>query len=969
MKRIKLNVPIVAVVLFTLLPNAGAQDRGSQTRGNRKTTTTKSPLKKTEPAADQQPVANEPSSPVSGSEDDQLKAIVGLPPAERIDRLQAFVETNPNSPLKVRAAELLVSARAALGDEKLRGGDTAGGIEQFRTAVSAAPSDMSDKLYYEVVSQIPLNLYLRGERAAALESAHMVEALVRVNPARVLALGSFFLRVEEPAEAVRLAEFVIKLSPDSSAAHEMLGTAQHMSFRFDEAMAEFSRALELDPKSLTARGSLADLKRAAGRAEEALSLYREQLQQDPKNKAARAGVVLALLDLGKSREAETELNSALTESPDNLPLMAGASYWYAAHNDPSSAAELARRAIDREPRYTWAYIAMARAMEGAGKPQNVDGLPYYARRFGNFPTLDYELATALSASGLYEEAATALVRSFALNGDQIETRLANRVPASASNFIELLAPERRASIFQPVAADSEANARMLKGLLAFGIALGDGGGNSGSANEAAAVRAAREFVGSADSMQTYRQIYAADKLIRRGVGLNAAVALLQSAPAGVETALDVPTSTMAIVADEVRDLRLRAIEVGGTANIPEIARNTRSAILRGRIEDNLGFAFYAQGNMGEALTHYRRAVSVLPYSTPWGRTAIWHLGDALRSSGHDQEALSNYLKAYNPAAPDLVKRAVIQALYKKVNGTLDGLDEKIGAAASASTSGDLNVPAQSPEPPAAAAATETTGSSQTSGQSPARLEPVDSPASDRSKSSTTGDTSVAPNVPLSPPADSNDSGNKSGTSSVPSAETPAAKPDDNAAPPLAGQSLPKQTSTSLQDRFTRPGTRRKAVSGAGSTSASGNGATPVPETNTTTVSGNDTSNVSGTGNANGSPQRSSPVQEAPTTDTLRPLADSTSGNTGTPPDQPKKDKPGSDSPEPGAEQPKTDPAKSSPEADQPKSESDKPSPAVDQSKSDSSATSQAGDKPKADSPNPNETKAPETRKRRVTRRN
>src|SRR3954466_3666146 len=127
MKRIKLSVVIVAAVLFTLLPSAVAQERGSQTRGNRKTTSTKSSSKKTEPSAEPQPAANEPSSAVSGSEDDQLKAIVGLPPAERIARLQTFIEANPNSPLKIRATELLVSARAALGDEKLRGGDAAGG--------------------------------------------------------------------------------------------------------------------------------------------------------------------------------------------------------------------------------------------------------------------------------------------------------------------------------------------------------------------------------------------------------------------------------------------------------------------------------------------------------------------------------------------------------------------------------------------------------------------------------------------------------------------------------------------------------------------------------------------------------------------------------------------------------------------------------------------------------------------------
>jgi len=100
------------------------------------------------------------------------------------------------------------------------------------------------------------------------------------------------------------------------------------------------------------------------------------------------------------------------------------------------------------------------------------------------------------------------------------------------------------------------------------------------------------------------------------------------------------------------------------------------------IEDNAGLAFYLAGKIPESLTHFRRAVSVLPETTIWGRTANWHLGDALRNSGNDEEALASYLKAYDLESPDQIKRAVIQTLYKRVNGSLDGLDQKIGPAVS-----------------------------------------------------------------------------------------------------------------------------------------------------------------------------------------------------------------------------------------------------------------------------------------------
>src|SRR2546423_13997166 len=101
----------------------------------------------------------------------ELDEIVKLGASERVERLQAFVKANPNSPSLLRAQELLTSARAALGDERLRGGDRAAGVELFRAAVAEAPSAMSDKLFVEVVSQLPANLYVLGERDAAMELA------------------------------------------------------------------------------------------------------------------------------------------------------------------------------------------------------------------------------------------------------------------------------------------------------------------------------------------------------------------------------------------------------------------------------------------------------------------------------------------------------------------------------------------------------------------------------------------------------------------------------------------------------------------------------------------------------------------------------------------------------------------------------------------------------------------------------
>jgi hypothetical protein len=97
----------------------------------------------------------------------QLDEIVKLAASERVGRLEEFIKTNAGSPQTIRAQELLASSRAALGDEKLRSGDRAGGVEMFRAVVADAPAVMSDKFFVEIVAQLPANLYMLGERAAA----------------------------------------------------------------------------------------------------------------------------------------------------------------------------------------------------------------------------------------------------------------------------------------------------------------------------------------------------------------------------------------------------------------------------------------------------------------------------------------------------------------------------------------------------------------------------------------------------------------------------------------------------------------------------------------------------------------------------------------------------------------------------------------------------------------------------------
>jgi Flp pilus assembly protein TadD len=649
----------------------------------------------------------------------ELEALLKLPLAERVAGLRAFLEANPRSSLRTRATEQLVSAHAALGDERLQAQDAAAGVELFKQAVALAPAEMSDKLYYEVVSQLPANLFLRGQTAAALELARAVETKAGADTKRLLALAAFYVSVEQADEAARIAKAVIAIAPEQAAAHQALGAAHRLALRLDEAAAEYARAVELDPRSAPARRSLADLRRATGKPEEALTLYRGLVAADPNDPGARTGVALSLFEAGKREEAERELEAALTAEPRNLLLLVGAAYWYAAHDEKTRALELAGQAVRLEPRFTWAQIALARALIANKLPLDAERALRYARQYGRFPTLDYELANALAAAGLYDEALDELARSFTLRDGQLETRLAGKQTARAASFIELLAPERRASIFQAGAADTEANARMLKSLLALNLALDAAtNGQARAANQphAAAAAAANDFTAGTDEMRAFRQLYAASRLLRRGVALQTALELTDAARANVEAAIDAPEATAATTADELRDTRAAAIAQGSTPNLPLLPRNAISNILRGRVEELAGMALLGQGRTAEAVVALRRAVSVLPERSLYWRTAQWRLGTALASGGQERDALAAYIKSYNPATPDAARRAVIESLYTKVNGSPAGLDAQIGPAparlatleAVSANASATPAPVESPAPAVAAPAVEAT---------------------------------------------------------------------------------------------------------------------------------------------------------------------------------------------------------------------------------------------------------------------
>ncbi len=650
----------------------------------------KAPAKPKSTVTDQKKAA----APKTSNEKAEWETAIAIAdPAERLAALRKFAELFPQSKRVAEASALIAAIEAGFGNDKLAAGDLSGATESFKAAVSDAPKPVPDALFTDTLSKIPTILYFRGLREASYNIAKILEEKADSNAGQLLSIATFYISTENGREAKRVAENAILLEPESSAAYQTLGLANRVDFQLEESAAAYTKALELEPDSLKARGGLAEMDRALGKADEAIALYREMLTSDEANGPARTGLILALFDAGKREEAETEMAASLESKPANVLLLAGAAYWYAAHGEGTKAVDLAQKALDVDPRFIWSHIALARGYMEEKRPLDAERTLLLARRYGNFPTLEYEIASARFSAGLYREAAEELSKSFSVKDDAVLSNLGGRVPHRSASFTELVSFERRASIFTPTAAGEQDSASQLKALLQFRQEL-----NSTKPNSEVVTKAVDEFVRGDDAMKVHRQIFAASSLLDKKVALPKALEIVQSAPQALDAGLGTAEPTMAVLASELYEPRRIAAERGEYVNVPNVARQTLSSILRGRIEEITGWTLYQMDDPSQASIHLRRASLVLPVSSSWWRSSTWQLGSALALEGKEADALEAYIKSYKGSEPDTFKYNTIEALYKRVKGNTLGLEERVGPPPGAAPSSETVAQTVEPQP-------------------------------------------------------------------------------------------------------------------------------------------------------------------------------------------------------------------------------------------------------------------------------
>lgn len=690
---------LASIVLgFGVLESFGAGQRAQQK---------KPPPKKASPPKKTTPKVEEPLQALS-PQDALDRARNATTQLERLNLLERFVASNRGSSLENEARELLIREYALKGEQALREANPKLATQSFKAALRAAPAIISDKVFSQYIFPLPMAMNAFGYRIESADLMRSFESRFESDSNRLVEIGFFYVQIEAPFEAVRVLERAVQLAPQDHRAHNSLGTAYLISLRLDDAVAEFQRAVELDARDEFANLNLGNLARATGDYDRAVSYYRKQIALKRDDAEAHGGLAIALLALGRDEEAAREIKQAMELAPSDYRFLTQLALFYVVRKKAPLARPLIDQAARIEPRYAWAFIAKAEIDALEGKFGDALATLISGQSHAGFATLTFALAKAFVALDGYDQATEVMGKAFTLNGEgEFEAMLGGAIKARSLRLDLLLERERQASLFLGYDPTTSLQYRLIEAVSRINhyskIAVAgrkpaqqgtrkrprpgskspdqpqdeevkgatrprrataapslteelSAGGDANLPGMSELLRAITTFTTLDDGRQAFRMVWASRKLTEADLALDAAEQLARRAIAIADTATE---------------------PAGSMRDAPRLDREGRRAMFSGRAYDALGWAQFKKGNIRAALENLIKAVDVYPTSLD-RKAAIWHLAVVTQEAGDDRRALDLYIASYEPeSATAVVRRAQIESLYKRINGSLSGLEEKL----------------------------------------------------------------------------------------------------------------------------------------------------------------------------------------------------------------------------------------------------------------------------------------------------
>jgi tetratricopeptide (TPR) repeat protein len=143
----------------------------------------------------------------------------------------------------------------------------------------------------------------------------------------------------------------LKLAPDDPQVHNNLAFSLAQQGRWDEAVAHFRKVLDLNPKSVAAHNNLANVLRSTGKTAEAIAEWELSLRLNPESGPAHNNLAVNLYSIGRYRDALEHWRAGLRAEPNRLTSLRQFAWALASCPDPAfrngpEAVALAEKARD-----------------------------------------------------------------------------------------------------------------------------------------------------------------------------------------------------------------------------------------------------------------------------------------------------------------------------------------------------------------------------------------------------------------------------------------------------------------------------------------------------------------------------------------------------------------------------------------------------------------------------------------------
>lgn len=243
-----------------------------------------------------------------------------------------------------------------------------GDVEQAQRlsaqAVEAFPSDAQARRCYGEA------LWRRGHAAAAIEQLDAARRLAPDDPTLLVQLGEIYLAMDQWESARTLAAEALDADPSSPRAWLLRGDTFRAAGRFDEALADYTRAAGLEVGSPQTLRRLAVVSLARREPQRALAYARSLIDsyspgEPPADTLDLAGEILANLGRWDDAKQMYARAAATAATPERLCRLAEAELLA---GEPNAARQTLDRVLAAHPRHATG-LALRSRLDGVSPPR------------------------------------------------------------------------------------------------------------------------------------------------------------------------------------------------------------------------------------------------------------------------------------------------------------------------------------------------------------------------------------------------------------------------------------------------------------------------------------------------------------------------------------------------------------------------------------------------------------------------